>query len=154
MDDNYDLDQDAKIHVPIIDNFFCIILKFAVQYRGNISNNKHQQTNMFPLSERRVIFVCNNEHEALYQNTQNHVFIIKNSFLNIFSTKALNPACELSIISLMSSSEWVEKQTHKKITKDRVGCGNLTAMVMITKNQLHLQNNWGSVHNFFFVKII
>ena len=45
------------------------------------------------------------------------------------------------------------KQTHYKITEDRLGIGDLTSMVMVTKNHLHFQYNWGSVHKvFFFIK--
>ena len=36
-----------------------------------------------------------------------------------------------------------------------MGCGELTAMVTVTKKDLHYQNNWGSVHQgLFFVTYI
>ena len=59
----------------------------------------------------------------------------------MFSTDMMKPACEQTIILLNSSSKWLEKQTHDKIIKDRVGCVDLTTMVTVTKNHLHFQNN-------------
>ena len=46
--------------------------------------------------------------------------------------------------------KWVGKQTQEKTTEDIVGCGDLTSIVAVTKNHLHCQNNWGSVHKRFF----
>ena len=42
-----------------------------------------------------------------------------------------------------------DNQTHDKIRKDRMGSGELTAMVIFTKNQLHCQIKWGSVYKGF-----
>ena len=69
----------------------------------------------------------------------------------MFSTDAVKPACEEMIISLTSSSKWVENQTHNKIPKYRVGCVDLTAMVTVYKKHLYFQNNLGSVHKVFFI---
>ena len=49
----------------------------------------------------------------------------------------MNPISEHMIISLKYSSTWLEKQTHYKIIEDRVGCGELTTMVAVTKKHLH-----------------
>ena len=74
-----------------------------------------------------------------------HVFIIETSFgiiskvtgtVIVFINDKLEPACESSNISLPYSSKWTEKQTHDKITKYRVGCGDFTAMVTVYKNAL------------------
>ena len=37
--------------------------------------------------------------------------------INMFSTKALKPACVSSNISFPSSSKWMEKKTHEKKRK-------------------------------------
>ena len=44
-----------------------------------------------------------------------------------------------------------KKETHYIITKYRVGCGELTAMVAVTKNHLYFQNNWWSVQQGLFL---
>ena len=75
-----------------------------------------------------------------YHNTQTHVLIIKIFFVNILSTDTLKPACEQMMVSLTFSSKWVEKQTHDKITKDGLGCGELTSMAKVKKH-LPFQNN-------------
>ena len=59
----------------------------------------------------------------------------------MFLADTLKPECEQMIISLTYLSKWVGKQTYDRITKDTVGCGELTAMVAVTKNHLHCQNN-------------
>ena len=61
------------------------------------------------------------------------MFVIKKK-LNMFSADTLKTTCEQTVILLKSSSKWVDKQTHDKITKDRVGCFELTSMVVLTKN--------------------
>ena len=49
----------------------------------------------------------------------------------------------------------MDNQTHNVITQNRVGFGELTAMVTVAKNHLHWLINWGSVYKvFFFVKWI
>ena len=54
-----------------------------------------------------------------------------------------------------SISKRVENKTNYKITDNRVGSGELSAMVKVTKKHLHFQINWGSVYKgFFFVKWI
>ena len=63
----------------------------------------------------------------------------------MFSADMLKLACEKLIILLTYLSKWVEKKTHDIITKYRVGCGYLTAIVAVTKKHLHWKNNWGSV---------
>ena len=51
----------------------------------------------------------------------------------MLSTDTLKPACEKSINLLTYSSKWVDKRTYEKIKKDIVGCGELTAMLTVTK---------------------
>ena len=52
-----------------------------------------------------------------------------------------------------SSLKRLDNRTHYKITEDRVGSGELTSMVTVTKKHLHCQIKWGSVYRgFFFVK--
>ena len=48
--------------------------------------------------------------------------------------------------------EWVDKQTNDKITRDRLGCGKLTAMAKVTEKHLYCQNNWESVHKGFIIE--
>ena len=52
----------------------------------------------------------------------------------MFSIDTLKLVCEKLIIAWTYSSKWVDKQAHDKITKDKVGCSELTAMVAVTKN--------------------
>ena len=50
-------------------------------------------------------------------------------------------------------SKSLYNQTHDLITQDRVGSGELTSMVTVTKKHLHCQINLGSVYKgFSFVK--
>ena len=52
-----------------------------------------------------------------------------------------------------SWSQRLDNQTHIIITQNRVGSGELTAMVTVTKKHLHFLIKWGSVYKgLFFVK--
>ena len=52
-----------------------------------------------------------------------------------FFNQGAKPVCVYSNVSYPSSSKWVEKKTHEK--KYSGGCGELTAMVTVTKGHLY-----------------
>ena len=54
-----------------------------------------------------------------------------------------------------SWSKGLDNQTNDVIAQDRLGSGELNAIVTFSKKHLHFQINWGSVYKgFFFVKLM
>ena len=93
------------------------------------------------------MFVIKTSFEFIVEVTGPIIILINNKYV---INQDLKHACEPSNNSLPYSSKWVGKYAHEKITKDRVGCGEFTGMVTVTKNHLHCQNKLGSVLKGFF----